>query len=175
MELSVEVLDSLDSDQIHAEVTTCWMEVSNAGGAVGFPFPPIGFDVVSSAVTKLAGEVDHGIIVFIEARLEGALVGWVTLRLNQSPLTSHWGSVERLQSHPNHRGLGIGAALLEKLVERSHYHGLEHLLLAVRDGEGLERFYERLGWTEVGRHPDALRLRAKDDRDEILMFLNLRP
>jgi hypothetical protein len=40
----------------------------------------------------------------------------------------------------------------------------------VRGGLGLERFYDRLGYREVGRLPGALRVAADDDRDEILMW-----
>ncbi len=50
--------------------------------------------------------------------------------------------------------------------------GLEQLRLAVRGGAGLETFYGRLGWREVGRWPAALRLSPTDDRDEVLMLLN---
>ena len=49
--------------------------------------------------------------------------------------------------------------------------GLEQLHLAARDGVGLEDFYGRLGWKEVGRWPGALRFAQGDDRDEILMAL----
>jgi hypothetical protein len=49
--------------------------------------------------------------------------------------------------------------------------GLEQLHLAARGGVGLEDFYGRLGWKEIGRWPGALRLAPGDDRDEILMIL----
>ena len=49
--------------------------------------------------------------------------------------------------------------------------GLEQLHLAAGGGAGLEEFYRRLGWTEVGRWPEALRLAPGDDRDEVLMIL----
>lgn len=49
--------------------------------------------------------------------------------------------------------------------------GLEQLHLAARGGMGLERFYAKLGWREIGRWPGALRLTPDDDRDEILMIL----
>ncbi len=49
--------------------------------------------------------------------------------------------------------------------------GLEQLHLAARGGMGLEHFYARLGWREIGRWPGALRLAPGDDRDEILMVL----
>jgi hypothetical protein len=37
---------------------------------------------------------------------------------------------------------------------------------------GLEHFYARLGWREIGRCPATLRLAPGDDRDEILMVLS---
>jgi catechol-2,3-dioxygenase len=49
---------------------------------------------------------------------------------------------------------------------------VSQLHLAVRGGTGLERFYARLGWREIGRWPGALRLAPGDDRDEILMVLS---
>jgi hypothetical protein len=49
--------------------------------------------------------------------------------------------------------------------------GLEQLHLAVWGGMGLERFYARLGWREIGRWPGALRLAPDDHRDEVLMIL----
>lgn len=49
--------------------------------------------------------------------------------------------------------------------------GLEQLHLAARSGVGLETFYGRLGWKEIGRWPGALRLADGEDRDEILMLL----
>jgi hypothetical protein len=47
----------------------------------------------------------------------------------------------------------------------------DELHLAARGGVGLERFYQRLGWREIGRWPGALRLGPGDDRDEVLMVL----
>jgi hypothetical protein len=49
--------------------------------------------------------------------------------------------------------------------------GLEQLHLAARGCVRLEDFYRRLGWMEIGRWPDALRLAPGDDRDEVLMIL----
>jgi hypothetical protein len=48
--------------------------------------------------------------------------------------------------------------------------GLEQLRLEVRGGEGLEDFYRRLGWQEIGRWPGALRF-DHCDRDKVLMLL----
>jgi hypothetical protein len=44
------------------------------------------------------------------------------------------------------------------------------LRLEARGGEGLEDFYRRLGWQEIGRWPGAFRF-DDGDRDEVLMLL----
>ncbi len=46
-------------------------------------------------------------------------------------------------------------------------------MLTVRGGLGIEGFYERLGYTVVGRHPRAIRVAAGDVRDEIIMVREL--
>jgi hypothetical protein len=66
----------------------------------------------------------------------------------------------------------VGSALMTSARQISQQEiGLEQLHLAARAGMGLERFYARLGWREIGRWPGALRLAAGDDRDEVLMIL----
>ncbi|MFI7631954.1 GNAT family N-acetyltransferase [Microbispora rosea] len=72
------------------------------------------------------------------------------------------------------RGRGVGAALMRQVRQVAREEmGLEQLRLATRGGVGLEDFYGRLGWKEIGRWPGALRLAPGDDRDEILMMLEL--
>jgi GNAT superfamily N-acetyltransferase len=161
-------------DSLRAEVANCWMEVANSGGAVGFPFPPVSHQTVVDAVQQLALEIEQGAVIFFGAYLDEALVGWVTLRLNRSELTKHWAVVERLQSHPSRRGIGIGAGLLKCAADFSRQTGLQHLTLVLRGGQQLECFYEKHGWEEFGRHPGALRLADGDDRDEVHMVLSLR-
>jgi GNAT superfamily N-acetyltransferase len=170
--MSVDVVGAM-SDALLGELTTCWLDVANAGGAVGFPFVPVSQAVVEAAVADLAAEIQQGDVVLVQARFADELVGWVTLRLNPSKLTSHWATVERLQSHPLQRGAGVGGALLACACDHARSMGLEELRLALRGGEGLETFYERRGWVEIGRHRNALRLRDGDDRDEVTMVLRL--
>jgi GNAT superfamily N-acetyltransferase len=103
---------------------------------------------------------------------DDTLAGWVVLHRDTNPLVAHWGSIKHLQTHPTHRRKGLGAALMHELrrIARDEL-GLEQLHLAVRGGMGLENFYAQLGWHEVGRWPNALRLTADDTRDEVLMAL----
>lgn len=65
------------------------------------------------------------------------------------------------------------AGVLARLRPLIDAAALEQLRLAARAGVGLEDFYGRLGWKEIGRWPGALRPAPGDDRDEFLMALTL--
>ncbi|MER7001430.1 GNAT family N-acetyltransferase [Dactylosporangium sp. NPDC000555] len=150
----------------------CWVAVTNAGGAAGFPFPPVTAAEVATAVDRILGELQPQYSRLLAASCDGTLAGWVLLRRDPSPLVCHWGSVHHLQTHPEYRGRGIGVALMRELhrIARDEL-GLEQLHLAARGGMALEDFYRRLGWREIGRWPNKLRLALGDTRDEVLMVL----
>ncbi|RPK92405.1 GNAT family N-acetyltransferase [Streptomyces sp. ADI98-10] len=153
-------------------LTSCWVEVTNAGGAAGFPFPPVDAEEVAPSLDLIVDQLAPGTSRLVTAHVEGHLVGWLHLRREPSALTGHWGSVHHVQSDPRFRRRGIGAALMNEArrIAREEM-GLRQLHLAARGGAGLEHFYERLGWKEVGRGPAALRLTGDDYRDEVLMLL----
>jgi GNAT superfamily N-acetyltransferase len=157
---------------VRQELTACWIAVTNAGGAAGFPFPPVDASHVAPAVDALAADLDPSRSRILLARVGGDLAGWVGLSRDPSPLIAHWGVVSHLQTQPGHRKVGIGSALMGRLrVVARDEMGLEQLHLAVRGGMGLEGFYSRLGWRVTGRWPGKLRLAPDDTRDEILMIL----
>lgn len=163
-------------DAAKRALVECWVAVTNAGGAVGFPFPPVSPADVAPAVDRLACDLDPGRCVLFRAGDPRAVQGWVVLRRDTAPLVAHRATVERLQTSPDWRGHGIGAALMDALEHYARTHlDLTQLHLAVRGRMGLETYYERLGWREVGRWPRALRLAADDLRDEVLMCKPLLP
>jgi GNAT superfamily N-acetyltransferase len=157
---------------VRREMIACWVAVSNAGGAAGFPFLPVSVDQVTPAVDELAASLDPWRSRVLLAQVNGALAGWVSLSRAASPLISHWGTVSHLQTQLTYRNQGVGSALMRQLrqVARDEM-GLEQLHLAARGGMGLERYYGRLGWEVTGRWPGKLRLTPEDTRDEILMIL----
>jgi GNAT superfamily N-acetyltransferase len=157
---------------IRKQMTDCWIAVSNAGGAAGFPFPPVDARQVAPAVDHLASRLDPQQSRILLALDSGTLTGWVAMSRDANPLIAHWGTVNHLQTQPEYRSRGIGSALMHELrrIARDEM-GLEQLHLAVRGGVGLEDFYTRLGWRETGRWPGKLRLAPDDTRDEVLMFL----
>lgn len=168
-----QLTDPDDADPaVREELTACWIAVTNAGGAAGFPFPPVNASHVAPAVDALAGRLDPRRTRILLARADGALAGWVVLNRDPSPVVAHCGTVNHLQTQPALRNRGIGSALMNRLrdVARDEM-GLEQLHLAARGGMGLEDFYGRLGWEVIGRWPGKLRIASDDSRDEILMIL----
>lgn len=156
------------------QLLTCWREVSNAGGAVGFPFLPVDEEQVGRAVNEMFGSLDAGADRLLLATVDDALAGWLVLSTNANPLTRHWARVLRVQTALGYRGLGIGRALMNEVARCARDDlDMQQLHLELRAGLGLEEFYGRLGWQVVGRWPRALRLSEHDCRDEVLMLLSL--
>lgn len=157
---------------LRSDLIECWMTVSNSGGAVGFPFPPVSDADVEPVADQVIEGLDPQLSRLLFATVDGVLAGWLNIRREAYPLVMHWGTVNSVQTHPRFRGRGIGAGLMRQVrhVARDEM-GLEQLRLAARAGMGLEDFYGRLGWQEVGRWPGALRFGPGDDRDEVLMLL----
>jgi GNAT superfamily N-acetyltransferase len=157
------------------QIARCWQEVSNAGGAVGFPFPPVEIDEVIEVTEELVTSLEPRLRRLLVATVNEDLAGWLTLSLNDHPLTAHWAIVQRVQTDLSFRGVGVGRALMEATRAAAQELGIESLHIEVRGGAGLETFYQSIGWTEIGRWPDALRFGDGDYRDNVLMALSLDP
>jgi GNAT superfamily N-acetyltransferase len=157
---------------LRQDIIDCWITVSNAGGAAGFPFPPVDASIVAPVADDLIAGLSPDRSRLVVARAGHALAGWVHLHRHPDPPIAHWGTVSHLQTLPAFRGHGVGSALmtLARQIARQQI-GLEQLHLAARGDMGLEHFYAKLGWREIGRWPGALRLGPDDDRDEVLMIL----
>jgi len=163
---------ALVSAGLRRDIIACWVMVSNAGGAAGFPFPPVDAGIVAPVADDLIAGLSPDRSRLIVARAGDVLAGWVHLQRHAHPVVAHWGTISHLQTLPAFRGQGVGSALMRSARQIARQEmGLEQLHLAARGGMGLERFYTRLGWREIGRWPGALRLAPGDDRDEVLMIL----
>jgi GNAT superfamily N-acetyltransferase len=158
------------------ELTACWRDVVNAGGAVGFGAQrPVTDDVVGPAVEARLARLHPDRSRLLVARRDGELVGWLLLGRDPDPVVAHWARVTAVQTAVPARGTGVGRVLMNEVARAAREElGLESLRLEVRRGMGLETFYERFGWQVVGRWPRALRFPPDDVRDEVLMSLDLR-
>jgi GNAT superfamily N-acetyltransferase len=166
------VLDPRLDHRLRESVVLLWTDVANAGGPVGFAGPVSRTEVESLAYSSLANVAeghDRLLVGYVGDRLV-AMLFFVSHRF---ALQEHWRSVKRVMVDPAAQGRGYGAALMREGERIARELGWAALHLTVRAGTGLERFYEGLGYQEVGRFPGALRLSAGDDRDEIQMWLPL--
>lgn len=152
-----------------------WVDVSNAGGAVGFAPPPpqVTFaDVEPLAVVALRSVAegrDHIVVAF-----DGeTILGFAFLEHRPGPLFRHWATVKRLQVEPAHQGRGIGRELLRACHDHALSLGIEALHLTVRGGTGRESFYASEGYELIAAIPEAIRLSRDDTRDELYMVKRL--
>jgi GNAT superfamily N-acetyltransferase len=157
-----------------SQIARCWRDVSNDGGAVGFPFPPVEIDEVTEATKEMVASLGPLHRRLLIAMMDNDLAGWLMVSGNDAPQTSHWAVVRRVQTNLAFRGLGIGRALMKEASRSAAQDlGLDSLHIEVRGGEGLEDFYQSLGWIEIGRWPASLRFGIDDYRDSVLMALSL--
>lgn len=153
---------------LREQLLDTWVAVTNAGGAVGFT-PPADVAAIAGTLDDRLDRVATGSDVLGVLRRDGTAVGMGFLVDDGFPLRRHWRTVLRLMVRPELQGIGAGRLLLEGLHRTAVGLGLEQLQLTVRGGTGIEAFYERFGYTVVGRHPGAIRLVPGDDRDEIML------
>ncbi|QYG95613.1 GNAT family N-acetyltransferase [Iamia sp. SCSIO 61187] len=154
---------------LRAQLLRVWVEVTNAGGSVGFAAPAPVDQVAATLDTALQHVASGRDALGVLRDGSGEAVGMGLLVARGVDLFAHWRTVLRLMVHPDHQGAGGGRALVEGLHRLGRDLGLEHLHLSVRGGEGLEPFYERFGYRVVGTHPGAVRLAPDDTRDEVFM------
>lgn len=170
------VVDAVVPDAaLRAELLALWVEVVNAGGAVGFVGAVTAADVAPMLDREL-GTVTAGAAELVVLRVDGELAGFCLLRRNTFPIMAHWAWVGRVMVDPRRRGEGLGLALMEGVHRVARAEGLEALRLTVRGGLGLEGFYLRAGYVEVGRVPRGLRVGTpdqSDDRDDVMMWREL--
>lgn len=160
--------------QLRAQLLDTWVEVTDAGGAVGFVAPADRGAIAAALHSALARVIDgRDALGVLREGPGGPAVGMGILVVSQSALRRHWRTVLRVMVHPRLQARGAGRTLMGGLHELARSLGTEHLFLSVRGGTGIEGFYERLGYRVVGRHPGAIRVAPGDERDELLLFCAL--
>lgn len=162
---------SLDAELADALVGI-WVDVTNAGGAVGFvsPTSPAAvWPTAESAFARIRDGRDDLVVAYDrEPRGGGEPVGFAFLGTNEWALARHWGRVQRLQRHPSARAQGVGGALLAEVEAAARDRALDRLVLTVRGGTGREGFYLDRGFRLEARLPG--RIRTPDgDAEELHM------
>jgi GNAT superfamily N-acetyltransferase len=160
------------TDDLEQRIVALWVEVTNAGGAVGF-VPPVDAAIVRPTAEAAFAGVADGVDRLLVGRDGDEIVALLFVVDNRFGLKDHWRVLKRVMVTPRSQGRGYGAALMRQAEALGRKAGLAGLQVTVRAGAGTENFYARLGYREVGRLPGALRVGPGDDRDEISMWLDL--
>lgn len=172
MEYVVIAPDQVSDPGLRADLLDTWVAATDAGGSVGFTAPapvPLVAETLDLALERVAAGKDLlGVLHNGERH-----VGMGLLVASGSRLNVHWRTVLRVMVHPKYQGAGAGRLLMAGLRSSAEELGLEQLMLTIRDGNSLEKFYGKLGYRVVGRHPRAIRLSSDDYRDEIMMVTEL--
>ncbi|WP_055483101.1 GNAT family N-acetyltransferase [Sphaerimonospora mesophila] len=172
------VLDPEMTPGLFEDLLTCWVDVTNAGGAVGF-VPPVTADDIRAtaekAFARTAGSASpDALLVGFDDDDDGRAACWLILADSESGLRAHWRWLVRVMVHPKHQGKGYGRALMLAADDAARSLGLDALQLTCRGGTGVDAFYASVGYREVGRVPRSIRVAPGDDRDEIYMLKWLR-
>ncbi|MFI8521355.1 GNAT family N-acetyltransferase [Streptomyces sp. NPDC085481] len=173
-------LDPAIDPALRDGVLSLWADVSNAGGAVGF-VPPVTPDEIRPALLRHLAAMAEGTTRLLVGRdsddADGEVAATAFFTYNSHPLMTHWVWLYTVMVHPRHQGKGYGLDLMAAAERAARTAGgfeqIEAIRLTCRGGTGVEGFYARAGYKEVGRVPAAIRVAPGDDRDDIIMLLPL--
>lgn len=92
----------------------------------------------------------------VVARIDAELVGAYTVKANHPGKAAHIANAGYVV-HPRWRGCGIGRALVEDSIAQAAAIGFDAIQFnLVFESNPARALYEELGWTEIGRLPDAV-------------------
>lgn len=176
MTLTFELDPAVDRE-LRDGVLALWADVSNAGGAVGF-VPPVTPEEIRPALLRhLVGMAEGGTRLLVGRDADGEVAATAFYTFNEHPLMRHWVWLYTLMVHPKHQGKGYGLDLMAAVESAARtgedFDRVEAIRLTCRGGTGVDAFYARAGYKEVGRVPAAIRVAPGDDRDDIIMLLQL--
>lgn len=159
---------------LHDEILRLWVDVSNAGGSVGFVPPVTEEDVRPSLLKYLRGIAAGGTSLLTGRDEDGTLVASTFLVRDEHRLMRHWVWLYIVMVHPSRQGTGAGRELLSAAADAARRtDGVEAVRLTLRGGDGLEHFYGACGYQEAGRVPGAFKVADDEYRDEVTMWLAL--
>ncbi|MHC4388942.1 MAG: GNAT family N-acetyltransferase [Planctomycetota bacterium] len=114
--------------------------------------------------------IDHPAQIVLAAELGGCIVGGLGLENHSRKRLQHYGTLH-MGVHPQHRGKGVGTALLQSLIDWAKGNPtIEKLCLMVfATNQPAIGFYRRMGFVEEGRRARHVRIADGGYVDVILM------
>jgi RimJ/RimL family protein N-acetyltransferase len=108
------------------------------------------------ALEFVEGNIAKGNPQFV-ALVDGVVVGWCDVSRHERPAYAHSGMLG-MGVVAEHRGKGIGAALMQATLERARALGFERIELTVYEGnERARALYARFGFVDEGLKRNAVK------------------
>ncbi len=126
-------------------------ETVNAGSAVSF-LPPLTLEEAERWWRDSLPKHSSRAIILV-ARSGATIAGTVQVQPAWAPNQPHRGEIVKLMVGSKHRGSGLGARLMQAIEQAAREAGYGLLTLDTKRGDGAERLYRTLGWTEAGIIP----------------------
>jgi ribosomal protein S18 acetylase RimI-like enzyme len=109
------------------------------------------------------------------AAFRGAdLLGVAGFHVQPGPKHAHKGTLWGMYVRPRARGVGIGAVLIDAVIEHARQHVEQIQLTVISENMAARRLYERFGFREYGFEKEAAKYRGRY-HDDVLMARMLRP
>jgi GNAT superfamily N-acetyltransferase len=170
-------IDELDAAAVRArldDLAQLLLDAHASGMALGLP-APLSRDDARAAYSDAAARLVPGERLLFAATDGDDIVGAVQLDRSEVGNGRHRAEVRRLVVRADHRGAGVGRALMETVVEHGRKLGLRLLWLSTHEGTDADRMYKRLGWTRAGVIPDYAELPNGELAGNAFYFLRLGP
>jgi GNAT superfamily N-acetyltransferase len=123
-----------------------------SGMALGLVDPVEPAELAASYRALVAG-VDEGRRVILVAESGGDVVGMAHIAPSDAANATHRAEVQRVAVAADARGGGVGRRLMAAVEEEARARGLTLLWLTTHAGTEAARFYEAIGYTELGVMP----------------------
>lgn len=158
------------SPELRAELLQLWTDVTAAGGAVGFS-PGTPASVIAPVLDGHIADIAAGTTSLVALETpDGRAVAFGFWALELRDLFAHTAMLKRFQTAPDLRRRNLGRLCLIALHRQvAARDAVEILRLDYRSGYGTGRFYEGLGYVEVGREPRVIQPEPGDYRDLVAM------
>jgi GNAT superfamily N-acetyltransferase len=150
--VNIRCLDTIREREIQG-LSDVLIDCVEGGASVSFMWP-MSRATADAFWKRAAAAVARGErIVVVAEDGQGAIVGTVTLLLDQPENQPHRGDISKMLVHRLARRHGVGAALLEAAESRARSAGKTLLVLDTVSGSDAERLYRRQGWQRCGEIP----------------------
>jgi GNAT superfamily N-acetyltransferase len=167
-------LDPSVDEALRDDVLRLWVDVSNAGGSVGFVTPVTPEDVRPRLLKYLRAIADGRARLLVGRDADGRVAATAFLVRDDHRLMRHWTWLHIVMVRPSLQRQGLGRRLLSAAADAARsWDGVEAIRLTLLGGRGLEHFYGSCGYQEVGRVPGAFKVADDDFCDEVTMWLTL--